>query len=124
MALREAESLQEAQDACVVMEVMQAIDRERRAVKGQELVGLRYERLYETGDPGGESFVVVPGDHVTLGAGTVVKDSRVSNALVAANSHIENAVLDGAMVGANAAWHGTPDDASIGDFCTVGRPRA
>ena len=41
-----------------------------RTVKGQELVGLRYERLYETGDPGGESFVVVPGDHVTLGAGT------------------------------------------------------
>ena len=75
----------------------------------------------------GEGVVLeraVVGPHVTLGAGTVVKDSRVSNALVAANSHIENAVLDGAMVGANAAWHGTPDDASIGDFCTVGRPRA
>ncbi len=75
----------------------------------------------------GEDVVLersVIGPHVTLGPGTVVTDSRVSNALVAANSRIEHAVLDGAMVGANAAWHGTPDDASIGDFCTVGTPRS
>ena len=45
MALREAETLQEAQDACNVMEVMQAIDRERRAVKGKELAEERAKRL-------------------------------------------------------------------------------
>jgi hypothetical protein len=58
-----------------------------------------------------------------LGAGTVVTDSRVSNALVAGESRIEHAVLDGAMIGAHAAWHGHPDDASIGDYCTVGNPQ-
>lgn len=41
-----------------------------RTVKGAQLVGLTYERLYDTGDPEGKSFVVVPGTHVTLGAGT------------------------------------------------------
>jgi glucose-1-phosphate thymidylyltransferase len=74
----------------------------------------------------GEGVVIersVIGPHVTLGAGTVVTDSRVSNALVAGDSHIEHAVLDGAMIGAHASWHGTPDDASIGDYCTVGNPQ-
>ena len=59
----------------------------------------------------------------SLGPGTVVRDARVSNALCRGQPH-EHAVLDGAMVGANAAWHGSPDDASIGDFSTVGTPRS
>ena len=41
---------------------------------------------------------------------------------MAGDSRIEHAVVDGAMVGAHAAWHGTADDASIGDYCTVGNP--
>lgn len=53
----------------------------------------------------------------------MVTDSRVSNALVAGDSRIEHAVLDGAMIGAHAVWHGTADDASIGDYCTVGNPQ-
>ena len=75
----------------------------------------------------GEGVVIersVVGPHVTLGEGTVVTDSRVSEALVASQSRIEHAVLQGAMVGSHAAWHGAPDDASIGDYCTVGTPRA
>ena len=74
----------------------------------------------------GEGVVIersVIGPHVTLGTGTVVTDSRISNALVAGDSRIEHAVLDGAMIGAHAAWHGTADDASIGDYCTVGNPQ-
>jgi isoleucyl-tRNA synthetase len=38
--------------------------------KGAALVGMRYQRLYETGDPGGRSFLVVPADYVTVSAGT------------------------------------------------------
>ncbi|MDP6935666.1 MAG: class I tRNA ligase family protein, partial [Myxococcota bacterium] len=41
-----------------------------RVVKGHELVGLEYEPLYRMGDPGGRAYVVVPGSHVSLDAGT------------------------------------------------------
>jgi isoleucyl-tRNA synthetase len=42
-----------------------------RVVKGAELVGLEYEPPYRFEAPtGGRSYVVVPGAHVTLGAGT------------------------------------------------------
>jgi len=43
----------------------------QKIVKGTELVGLRYQPLYDFGKPeGGDSFVVIPGDHVRLGTGT------------------------------------------------------
>ncbi|MGB1943953.1 MAG: nucleotidyltransferase, partial [Flavobacteriales bacterium] len=74
----------------------------------------------------GEGVVLeraVVGPNVTLGAGTTVRDARVSNALVAGDSLLEHCVVDGAMVGAHAAWHGTPADASIGDYSTLGNPR-
>ncbi len=41
-----------------------------KTAKGAQLVGMRYQRIYETGDPEGKAFEVVPGEHVTLGAGT------------------------------------------------------
>ena len=40
-------------------------------VKGDELLGLTYKRLFETGDPvGGDGFRVIPGDFVTTEDGT------------------------------------------------------
>ncbi|MEY3010738.1 MAG: hypothetical protein RLZZ314_1380 [Bacteroidota bacterium] len=74
----------------------------------------------------GEGVVVersVVGPHVTLGAGTIIRDARIQNALVAEDSLIQHAVIEGAMVGAHAAWHGTPEDASLGDYSTLGTPR-
>jgi len=65
----------------------------------------------------------VIGPHVTLGPGTTVKDSRIQNALIAGDCLIDNAVIDGAMVGAHATWHGSPADGSLGDYCSVGTPR-
>ncbi|MDP2313922.1 MAG: isoleucine--tRNA ligase [Pseudomonadota bacterium] len=42
-----------------------------KVVKGSDLVGLEYEPPYRFEEPtGGKSYVVVPGAHVTLGAGT------------------------------------------------------
>lgn len=43
-----------------------------RTVKGSELVGRRYTALYDFGAPeeGGDTFVIVTGDHVTTDAGT------------------------------------------------------
>ena len=70
---------------------------------------------------GAERAVIGP--HVTLGPGTTVKDSRIQNALIAGECLIENAVIDGAMLGAHATWHGSPADGSLGDYCSVGTPR-
>ncbi len=39
-------------------------------VKGAALVGMAYEPPYRWADPGGTAFVVIPGSHVSLGAGT------------------------------------------------------
>ena len=39
-------------------------------VKGSELLGLEYEPLYKWDDPQGKAWVVVPGEHVSLEAGT------------------------------------------------------
>ena len=43
-----------------------------KTVKGEELLGLRYEPLYRFGEPfgGADAWVVIPADHVTLEAGT------------------------------------------------------
>lgn len=42
-----------------------------KVVKGRDLVGLEYEPPFRFEEPtGGKSYVVVPGAHVTLGAGT------------------------------------------------------
>jgi isoleucyl-tRNA synthetase len=56
----------------VAEELASAYDLEvRRTFPGTELVGRRYEPLYDFGPPeGGEAFVVVTGEHVTTSAGT------------------------------------------------------
>lgn len=68
--------------------------------------------------PGVRLVRSVVGPHVSLGAGTVVVDSRIEDALVASHTRIERAVLRGAMVGNHVEIKGRPWDASVGDFCT------
>ncbi len=41
-----------------------------RVVKGRDLLGTRYEPLYNFADPGGPAWVVVAGEHVSLDTGT------------------------------------------------------
>ena len=42
-----------------------------KTVKGEALLGMRYEPLYNFAEPqGGDAWRVIPGDHVTLAAGT------------------------------------------------------
>ncbi|MGH7145965.1 MAG: isoleucine--tRNA ligase [Planctomycetota bacterium] len=43
-----------------------------KTVKGRDLVGLQYEPIFHFEKPDGKAFVVIPGDFVTLDAGTGV----------------------------------------------------
>ncbi len=73
----------------------------------------------------GEGVVIersVVGPHVSLGAGTTVRNAVVKRSLIGGDSSLDDVVVDGAMVGAHANWYGKADDASIGDFCVIGTP--
>ncbi len=61
----------------------------------------------------------VVGPHVSIGAGTVVADSRIDNALIQDHSTIENARLSGAMIGSHAHVDGGVKDVSLGDYSTI-----
>lgn len=61
----------------------------------------------------------VIGPHVSIGAGTVVADSRIDNALIQDHSTIENARLSGAMIGSHARVDGGVRDVSLGDYSTI-----
>lgn len=61
----------------------------------------------------------VIGPHVSIGAGTVVADSRIDNALIQDHSSLENARLSGAMIGSHAHVDGGVRDVSLGDYSTI-----
>ena len=61
----------------------------------------------------------VIGPHVSIGAGTVVADSRIDNALIQDHSTVENARLSGAMIGSHAHVDGGVRDVSLGDYSTI-----
>lgn len=62
----------------------------------------------------------VVGPHVSIGGNTKVTDSIISDSLVQGDTEIKNANLKGAMIGAKASIHGTVQDLSVGDFCSIG----
>lgn len=69
--------------------------------------------------PGARIERSVVGPHVSIGAGTVVVDSRIENALIQGQTHLHNAQLSGAMIGSHARLHGRALDVSLGDYSTL-----
>lgn len=61
----------------------------------------------------------VVGPHVSIGAGTIVADSRIENSLIQHDTTVQNVQLSGAMIGSKARVNGRPVDASLGDFCEL-----
>lgn len=59
------------------------------------------------------------GPHVSLGKGTIVEDSTISNSLVQENALIKNANLDNAMIGNYASFDGNFTSISIGDYSVL-----
>jgi len=61
----------------------------------------------------------VVGPHVSLGKGTRIQGSIISNSNVQAHSIIENAIISNSMIGSHATFSGTIADISLGDYSTV-----
>jgi glucose-1-phosphate thymidylyltransferase len=69
--------------------------------------------------PGARIERSVIGPHVSIGAGTIVADSRIENSLIQHDTTVQNVQLSGAMIGSKARLKGRPVDASLGDFCEL-----
>lgn len=61
----------------------------------------------------------VVGPHVSLGKGTKITKTIISNSNIQQNSSIQNAVISNSMIGSNVEYSGLARDLSIGDFSTI-----
>lgn len=59
---------------------------------------------------------VVVGPHVSVGNGTRIENSRISNSIIQHAAHLENIVLQSSMVGAHAIVRGKVSDVSLSDY--------
>jgi glucose-1-phosphate thymidylyltransferase len=67
----------------------------------------------------GENAVItnsVVGPHVSVGTGSDVRDSRVSNSIVQTSASVLNAVITNSMIGNSATVSSKADDLSVGDY--------
>lgn len=70
----------------------------------------------------GEDVVIensVVGPHVSLGKGTRIVNSVITNSNIQQNSEVTNAVLRDSMIGSHANYVGSARDLSLGDFSTI-----
>lgn len=59
------------------------------------------------------------GPHVSIGANSVVIDSRVSNVIIQQNTEVSNMTLKDSMIGSNSKIKGTPKELSVGDYTQI-----
>lgn len=59
---------------------------------------------------------VTLGPHVSVGAGTVIEDSKIKNSLIQNNTNIKNAQLEEAMIGNHVTYDGNFTKVSLGDY--------
>jgi glucose-1-phosphate thymidylyltransferase len=60
------------------------------------------------------------GPHVSIGTGTKISDSVLSNTIIQNNSLIQNADLEDSMIGNNVNYQGGTKRVSIGDYSKIG----
>ena len=60
------------------------------------------------------------GPYVSLGDGSVVSDSLLTNTIVQNNTTLKNADLEDSMIGNNVTFKGGSKQVSIGDYSTIG----
>lgn len=61
----------------------------------------------------------VVGPNVSVGNGTIIRDSIVKNSIIQENAEITASVLANSMVGNKSKVTGVEKDLSIGDFCEI-----
>ncbi len=70
--------------------------------------------------PGVELVNSVVGPHVSIGAGTKIEDSRISNSIIQKDSKITKVVVENTMIGNFVILAGKGKDLSIGDYNEIG----
>jgi glucose-1-phosphate thymidylyltransferase len=61
----------------------------------------------------------VIGPHVSIGADSIILDSRIEDTLIQHKTEIKNSVLKHAMIGSNATIDFGANDYSLGDYSTI-----
>jgi len=61
----------------------------------------------------------VVGPYVSIGKNSYIKDSRVINSIIQANTRVSQAVLENSMLGNFVNFEAKPLDLSVGDFNTI-----
>lgn len=61
----------------------------------------------------------VVGPHVSVGEGTVIRDSRIKNSIIQKHCVLENVMAANSMFGNNVQYSGPVTDLSLGDFSTA-----
>ncbi len=70
----------------------------------------------------GENVIIensIIGPHVSLGKGTKIVNSNITNTIIQNDTLIENANLTNSMIGGNAKYKGKASNISLGDFSTI-----
>ena len=60
----------------------------------------------------------IVGPHVSIGAYTIVRDSRISNSIIQKNCSINTAILSNSLLGNFVNFEGKSEDLSLGDYST------
>lgn len=58
------------------------------------------------------------GPHVSIGDGTVIKNSILQNSIIQNHCTLENAHIQNSMLGSFVQYQGAPEDLSLGDYST------
>jgi len=62
----------------------------------------------------------VIGPHASIGANSVIIDSRVSNVIIQQDTEVSNMTLKDSMIGSHSKINGTPKELSVGDYTQIG----
>lgn len=63
-----------------------------------------------------ELYNSVIGPHVSVGSGTIIRDSVVRNSIIQQHTLIQNAVIENSMIGNYAVYKGNAKQLSLGDY--------
>lgn len=58
----------------------------------------------------------VIGPHVSVGSGTIIRNSVIRNSILQQQSFIQNAVIENSMIGNNVVYKGNAKQLSLGDY--------
>lgn len=61
----------------------------------------------------------VVGPYASIGAGTIIENSVISNSIIQHETKISNAVLKDSMIGSKVMYNGLARDLSLGDYTTI-----